>query len=317
MRVNRWLDESLPNYRMGHNLSMLRFLLIASALLASLPTFAWNAGGHRLSAAIAWQEMSLPTRAAVSALLARHPAFPEWAAQSNGEDPAYIAFLEASTWPDDIRRDPRFVDNAQATPLVPLNGLTDTTRHRHWHYIDLDARGIASGDGELDRRLAQLIELLSNPRATENDKAYALPWLIHLIGDIHQPLHVGSRHDEGGNRYVINDPFNPRLPESNLHRWWDDRPAPPWLRGKYIERAVARLLARYPEATVQGNVALWKEESWRLAHTRAYPDGPTISAEFRDAADSIAGRRIVEAGRRLGRLLEILFGAVPRETASE
>ena len=65
-------------------------------------------------------------------------------------------------------------------------------------------------------------------------QADALPWLLHLVADIHQPLHVGLDGDEGGNKVEIENPFNKRLPFTNVHTYWDDLPGPPWLRGKRL-----------------------------------------------------------------------------------
>jgi len=283
---------------------MLRSIFLFILLIVPLPSAAWNAAGHRLTAAIAWLHLSPPARAQVTHLLSLHPAHADWCLRSRIDDLAYNAFLEASTWPDDIRRDPDFDSDPKA-------------RHLNWHYVDIDARGIASGDGELDRRLEQLIHQLSDPRISESAKATVLPWVIHLVGDLHQPLHVGSRNDAGGNGFAITDPFNRRFPDSNLHRWWDDLPGWPGLRGRALERAAKRLLARNPEISSQSDIARWKRESWELAQRHAYPSSPTITAEFRTHARGIADRRLAEAGRRLGVLLDTLFGQVSRETASK
>lgn len=291
------------------------FIFVLLLSLFSLPACAWNAAGHRIVALIAWQQLTPATRAVITALLAQHPDYRRWIAHTSSESTAQQAFLEASTWPDDIRNDPRFDDDGQM-PAPP--GFPDSNRRRQWHYVDLaDTTGAATTYGELDRQLDRLALQLADPGASRSAKAYALPWLIHLLGDIHQPLHVGRHQDSGGNQHEIEDPDNPRLPSSNLHRWWDDRPGPPWLRGKYLERSVARLLQRYPEPPLQGNIALWRQESWQLTRTRAYPPSPRISAEFQQQAQAISERRLVEAGWRLGRWLNQLLPTVPRETSSE
>ena len=129
----------------------------------------------------------------------------------------------------------------------------------------------------------------------------ALPWLLHLVGDIHQPLHVGRHGDEGGNAVEIENPFNKRLPFSSLHLYWDDLPGPPWLRGKRLEDNARRLLERYP-APEQGNVARWREESHRLLDS-AYPTEPgsllpIVSEAFHRASRDTANRRIVDADRK-------------------
>lgn len=276
---------------------------------------AWNAAGHRLTASIAWQQLSAPSRDLVAAALARHPDYPRWEEKARSAEAADI-FAEASTWPDDIRHDPRFYNEDREPPTPPLPGLSDTARHKRWHYVDLGDDGKVR-EGEIDRQIERLSQLLRSTRKNE-EITYALPWLLHLVADIHQPLHVGRDGDEGGNRVEIENPFNKRLPFSSLHTYWDDLPGPPWLRGKRLEKNVARLIDNFP-APAQGNVRQWKEESHRLL-TDAYPlaNGsllPMITEEFHQQARETANRRILEAGYRLGRLLDSIFTQrVSRET---
>lgn len=296
-------------------LSVLFFFSLA------LPAYAWNAAGHRLVAVIAWQQLTPPTREATSTALALHPDHERWIEKARSRE-GIALFAEASTWPDDIRNDPRFYDEDREPVTPALPGLLETARHKRWHYVDLDATGKVR-DGELDRqieRLSQLLQAKGSSSGTRRSEqiAYALPWLLHLVADIHQPLHVGQHGDEGGNKVEIENPFNKRLPFSSLHLYWDDLPGPPWLRGQRLEKNASRLLDSYPKP-VQGNVALWRDESHQLL-AAAYPKAsgsllPIISEDFQDNARQIANRRIVEAGYRLGHLLESIFRErVSRET---
>lgn len=296
---------------------MKRRLAFAVLTLFTSSAFAWNAAGHRLVAAIAWRQMSAAAQQAVAGLLHQHPDYPKWVAKT-GDAPEYAAFLEASTWPDDIRGDPRFYDERTDVPTPPRPGLADTARHKAWHYVDLKADG-STRAGELDRQLERLIRSLRAAATPTPDKVLALPWLIHLVGDIHQPLHVGSRDDEGGNRFEIENPYNVRLPFTNLHTWWDDLPGPPWLRGARLEKAAEALLAAHPRPLRQGSVTAWRDESWKMGRDLAYPRAvgsllPTITADFRAQSRAIAEQRVTTAGYRLGRLLEDIFGRVSRET---
>lgn len=299
-----------------HNAAMKRCLTALVLVLAASSALAWNAAGHRLVAAVAWRQMSPVAQAAAADLLARHPDYRKWTAKA-GDAPAYAAFLQASTWADDIRKDPRFHDERFEAPTPPLPGLTDTARHKDWHYVDQGPDGKVHG--ELDGQIERLILVLRAPATPAAAKAYALPWLIHLVGDIHQPLHVGSRDDEGGNDFEIEDPFNPRRPFTSLHAWWDDLPGPPWLRGARLEKAADALLAAHPKSPPQGGVAIWRDESRRIGRDQAYPTAagsllPMVTAEFRAQSRAIAERRLAAAGYRLGRLLDDLLGRVSRET---
>jgi hypothetical protein len=294
---------------------MRRFLIVLSFSLIPAMAHAWNAAGHRLVAVIAWQQLSPASQKFITEALAHHPDFQRWAEKARSGSGLDI-FAEASTWSDDIRHDPRFHDPGRepATPALP--GFPDTARHKDWHYVDLDRNGKVQ-DGELDRQIDELSHLLRASRQSAQI-AYALPWLLHLVADIHQPLHVGRHGDEGGNAVEIENPFNKRLPFAKLHTYWDDLPGPPWLRGKRLEQNASRLLETFPKPE-QGNTALWRDESHRLL-AFAYPkaDGsllPTISEEFNQQAHEIANRRLAEAGYRLGRLLESIFTLrVSRET---
>jgi len=294
---------------------MRRFLLVLCFALTPTLAEAWNAAGHRLVAVIAWQQLSPPSREFIDSLLARHPDHPAWIEKARASAGVEI-FAEASTWPDDIRNDPRFHDGGREPATPPLPGLADTDRHKRWHYVDLDGVG-KTRDGELDRQIERLSQVLRTTRDPAQ-LAYALPWLLHLVADIHQPLHVGRHGDEGGNAVEIENPFNKRLPFSKLHTYWDDLPGPPWLRGKRLEKNVARLLADFPPPS-QGNVGTWRDESHRLLAI-AYPEAdgsllPMVTEEFQRSARNTANRRIVDAGYRLGHLLErIINSRVSRET---
>lgn len=294
---------------------MHRFLFALLFFLPAPPALAWNAAGHRLVAVIAWQQLSPASREAVTTALAGHPDHARWAERARSEDGADI-FAEAATWPDDIRNDPRFYDEERETPTPPLPGLPDTARHKRWHYVDLDANGQVR-DGELDRQIVQLTKMLRSG-GKKAQISNSLPWLIHLVADLHQPLHAGRHGDEGGNQVAIENPFNPRLTFTNLHTYWDDLPGPPWLRGQRLEKIAARLIEDSPAPT-QGDVRQWRDESHRLLG-EAYPTAsgsllPIVDEDFRRRSREIANRRLVDAGYRLGRLLESIFSLrVSRET---
>jgi hypothetical protein len=296
----------------------------AALTLLPLPAGAWNAAGHRLSALIAWQQLDQSTREEVSRLLERHPDHERWTARAKGLAPELAAFLEASTWPDDIKGDKRFYDanKDEATKLLP--GFPDMARHRHWHYIDRPLGHTPKQhetDGELERRLDLLANTVGNRNAGDQQRAYALPWLIHLVADAHQPLHTASRYDaegrgdEGGNLLIIKHPFHPRLSSMSLHTYWDDLPGPPWLRGRYLERSAAALIAAHPAPPHAGEAKRWIDESWQIAHDGAYPQGdestPTLTADFHAEAQAVARTRVTDAGYRLAALLQKLLGQKP------
>ena len=293
---------------------MLRAIVLL-LLIAASPAWAWNSASHRLIAYIAWQQLSPSTQSSVSTLLLAHPDYGRWTERRNSTQDA---FIQASDWPDDIRQDSRFYDEFTDTATPPIDGWADSARHRYWHYTDLQVDGSPrQGKGRIGTELPRLLALLANPRVARAHKVYALPWVIHLLGDIHQPLHVGSRHDKGGNDFEIEDPADERRPIKTIHRWWDELPAPTGMNGKKLEKTAQQLLALYPRPPPQGDPQRWLQESFEIARSHAYPPGRTITPVFRTEARIIANRRVVEAGYRLGRLLQAIFGGVSRGTGSE
>lgn len=284
---------------------MILFFFLYSA---STPTFAWNAAGHRLVAIIAWRQFGPLTRAASLELLRQHPDFERWQRRAKSND-GDLLLAEAATWADDIRNDPRFYDGTSEAPTPPLPGQADTEKHKSWHYMDLDAKGNVKG-GEIEVQIERLTSLL---RCTSRNgqQPEILPWLAHLVADIHQPLHVGRQGDDGGNAVEIENPYNPRQTFTNLHTFWDDLPGAPWLRGKRLREQADLLLAQH-EAPRPGKVRDWRNESHALLN-QAYPSEsgsllPLVTAGFRDTALGITQQRLVAAGYRLGKLLEQALG---------
>ena len=278
-------------------------LLLALAFCLMTPlSHAWNAAGHRLSAIIAWQQLSPAIQERLSQILSNHPDHTRWVEKAKSAQEMFI-FAEASTWPDDIRNDARFHNEGESKPAIP--GLPNNARHKNWHYVDLKTDGTVK-EGLLDQKIGDLNKVLRST-APADQISYALPWLLHLVADIHQPLHVGQHGDEGGNQFEIENPFNRRLPFSSLHTYWDDLPGPPWLRGKKLQQKAAWLTERYA-APSQANVRVWRDESHRLL-AKTYPKAeggllPLVTEDFHRQAQEIANQRIVDAGYRLGRLLE-------------
>jgi hypothetical protein len=165
------------------------FLVIAgvAAACCSGPALAWGKTGHRVVAAIADTQLSGLARAHVREIL------------GPGE-----SLDEAATWPDDMRSDPSAFWQKTATP---------------WHYVTVD--GItydhAPPEGDALQALDHFTKVLEDPAASLADKQLALRFVVHLVGDLHQPLHVGKCCDRGGNDVKVTWFGKP----TNLHAVWD------------------------------------------------------------------------------------------------
>lgn len=250
-------------------------LLCAIALLA--PTaIAWNDTGHRMIAFLAYSHLTPKAKARVAAILRAHPDFA--AILSRGMSTATYdvdrnAFVTAATWPDLIRNDKRFT-NEPKTP--PLPGFPEMGRHTAWHFINTPIPSeFSSLPIEPENAVSQLPRLVGTLRKSGPvgvNEAYALPWILHLVGDLHQPLHTVARftstkgrpeHDRGGNSCFVSG-------ASNLHSLWDG------LLGRTdTEGGVARLAAsledQHPQpAKVDRNPKTWVREGITAAMEQVY-----------------------------------------------
>jgi S1/P1 Nuclease len=164
-------------------------LFAAAAVLAALipsPALAWGKTGHRVVAAIADTQLSGLARAHVKEIL------------------GVESLDEAATWPDEMRSDPS-----------PFWQRTATS----WHYVTLN--GIvydhAPPEGDALEALKRFSATLKDPSASLADKQLALRFIVHLVADLHQPLHAGQCCDKGGNEVKVKW-FGKDM---NLHAVWD------------------------------------------------------------------------------------------------
>lgn len=115
------------------------------------------------------------------------------------------SLARAANWPDEIKSEP------------------ETYSHTYnWHYTEWpennEQHDHEHNGGKLIPAIDDNLKVLKNPKSTQSEKAFALRFVVHLIGDIHQPLHVGNGLDQGGNACkVVFQGIN-----SNLHRVWDE-----------------------------------------------------------------------------------------------
>ena len=318
------LTSKLRFRRLGQVASGIAVLFLAA------PASAWNATGHRAIAAIAYARLTPAARAKVDEFLKNHPDYGMFltGAPADPEGRARAAFLAAAVWPDMIKGDPRFYDDlrkdAQPTPLLP--GFPDMARHMNWHYYDVpySADGTPPKEAGVPNALSEIRRLMretgdSSLRATPagaTQLSYDLPWIEHIIGDLHQPLHCVSRFlrsqpngDAGGNFVFVS-------PGENLHAFWDD------LAGAdssdvYIMRYASEAVAAHPAAgDLEQNPQVWINEGFEIAKTDVYAFGLDtgsreapirLSERYQESAKIIAQARIALAGYRLAAVLNALL----------
>ena len=263
--------------------------LMISALALALATpaaQAWSRQGHQLVGELAERQLSPAALAEVQALLEGEP------------DPSLAG---VSTWADEIR--------AEKTALGELS--------RRWHYVNIPgkdcdyapARDCPDGEcviGAINAQFAVLADA-SKPR---EERAQALKFLVHFVGDAHQPMHAGHPHDRGGNNHQLNyrGKGAPDGEGTNLHGVWDY-----WIlqsAGLDNDAYAARLEALPPlppdPAAGLGNAAqAWTLESCRLIQSASiYPPRRRIGDAYLDRHRPLAEQRVRLAADRLAGLLE-------------
>lgn len=298
------------------------FLLTASLLLPP-SALAWNAAGHMTVARIAYAKLTPSTRARVDALLRQHPDFPRLSAglAHNNPDFNLIIFLRAAKWPDDIKSDPRFFEDG-ATPTPTLAGFPGMERHREFHFIDtpFSTDNTTTAQPPTPNAMTELPRFISeigDSSVAPNLQAYDLAWLIHLTGDVHQPLHATTRFtskhgapkgDGGGNAFKI---IVPGSSIDNLHSFWDDLLGTD-ISVPSIKTRAASIMNQFPphnpaDTTPQD----WVDESFQAAQQTVYtigPDGrnsprPRVTNAYRNAARRLANERAALAGYRLAAVI--------------
>jgi hypothetical protein len=296
-----------------------------SALAAALPVAAWSDAGHRAVAAIAWEHLSPEARRQAVELLLAAPAdsgirelLP---ARGAPDERRRQLFLAAATWPDRIKRTGSPHD------------------HSGWHYTNLFWR--EGKDGEpvpvpelrpapqnVVERIGALSRGLADRGAPPAQRALDLAWLLHLVGDVHHPLHTAARvtarpgeerGDRGGNAFELHR--ERRGDERwNLHLYWDrilDLARPrrtgesrvEWIDRLASEAARAEGVEDFELHSM--NPRTWASEGTHLAQTEVYRGVERLhepSAEYRQRALHHSRTAIARAGYRLADLLEKCLG---------
>lgn len=299
-------------------------------LLVPVPATAWDDVGHRVVAAIAWERMSPAAREAAVELLRAAPADSGIAElepdRASPEERRRELFLAAATWPDLAR---------------------GTSYHRGgWHYVNhfwrFDDRGrpvpveeLRPAPQNVVERLGALEGSLADRGAPKAQRGLDLAWVLHLVGDVHQPLHTSARvtdrrderrGDKGGNTFLLHRRgwFDDR--RWNLHAYWDNildlaRPRQTFEGdAAFVERMVGEVMGQAaagdPTALGHGlkpgDYEAWAREGVVLAQDVVYLHGlerlEKPPQQYLDVAHGVAVERMARAGARLADLLERTLG---------
>ncbi len=263
------------------------FGLAAIVLLATVPGLAWNRAVHMATGSIAYDRLRSIAPASVAhatAILKVHPQYESvWKPQLAGmnvQDQDRYLFMLAARWPDDIRGNKEF-------------------DHPAWHYIDFPYKppgqpgSVAAPQPPAENLMTafQRNTAVLRGNAPDIEKAIALCWIFHLLGDSHQPLHAVSlfstrfpEGDRGGNLFFIRpDPANPRT--QNLHAYWDNI----LLSDEHYEAARelgTNFETKYPPGSPHvfsdAQFQRWIKDSFNLAMTVVYRKGNLRPGPDRD-----------------------------------
>ena len=291
--------------------------ILALAFLASMGTHpgarAWGDEGHKIVALIALARLTPAAKTQIDAMLAT-------------DTDALTApdFASRATWADKWRDSDRSGDKARLHAT------------QQWHFVNiaLDGGDIASACGKSPRlpkntpasqgpakacvvtKINQFAAELRHDQTDPAERLLALKFLLHLVGDLHQPLHASDHHDGGGNGQAVL--YGKISRADNLHSYWD--------------RQLVRKLGRDPEAVAQalnasisatqaqqwstGSTAAWAQQSAALAKAVAYDfsgltqvddlqggQAPYLDASYEGRALTVVREQLAKAGVRLAGLL--------------
>jgi hypothetical protein len=323
-------------------------VLLCLGLLLGSVAHAWDATGHRLSAYVVWEILAPERRAELLALLESHPRYqqdfveqmPLTVLVGSDEEKLRWTLGQAAVWPDVAR------------------GLSEEERIRYdrptWHYIDgawlrgegvqgnvyvgVDPqpdivgapRGRTTDERDIDNVVLALeynTDLLNDASQPPAARAIALCWVLHLAGDIHQPLHSGAlvsttlfqSGDRGGNGIPTRN--------GNLHSEWDEA-----LRNQAFEDTLRRMVVTAQQADLRSlslNPTQWLQESRVLLRDFVYPDeikaavlrserlktrmeGIVIDSDYQSRMQAISEDRVTLAAMRM---IMVLGGPAERPFA--
>lgn len=261
--------------------------IVSFSLFVSLVTsmaLAWGQKGHDAIAAIAERHLTPAAQAAVDSLL-------------EGRSLVYWA---------------NWLDNASHTREYAYS--------KTWHYKNVD-KGVryeeapANPAGDAVTAIKGQMETLRDGMAPFEKSQTALKMLIHIVGDMHQPLHMGHATDLGANRITVD--FFGR--EAKLHAVWDSRILESGHNWSYTEWAdqLDRLTAAEAEAVAGGSLDDWAKETLAVASVvyDAFPEGKRISYNEVAEWEPVIEQQLLRGGLRLARVLNSLFDPALRSTA--
>jgi nuclease S1 len=258
------------------------FLLVLFLLPLALPAQAWAPEGHEIIAKIAADNLTPSAHLRISQLL-------------GGDAPALMV-LNAD-WADEIR--------------------TDRPQTVAWHFVNIeigskgyDSRRDCPHDDCVVAEIDHDVAVLKDGKAPHAARLEALLFLIHFVGDVHQPLHAADRHDKGGNSLIVYIDHH----RGNLHSVWDQDVVAALGRDPLPVAAgiEAQFSAAQKMAMMRGTPADWANESFEIAARDIYANlrsrrSVRLPRDYAQWQSAIVRLQLERAGLRLAMLLNGIF----------
>ena len=264
-------------------------LLAIAVFLAPSRCWGWGREGHQIVAAVAEDHLDETTKVMIQSLIGNNHLY------------------SVATWADDIRKE-RY----------------DTAP---WHYVDIPLGSTydPARDCELPRscvvvKISDFVRVLKDKGKSREERAEALKFVVHFVGDIHQPLHA-VKEAAGGNGVHVMFLGSSRCGryECNLHGVWDsDLIEHTGLsREEYAHREEGLIAAEKLDVQAGGTPEQWADESLKLAQAAWVPDGADLDEHYYEQQIKVVDKQMALAGLRLAKLLNDTIGKMtPKDFAA-
>ena len=282
-------------------------LAAAAAAMASPPSRAWGDSGHKVVALVASHYLDAPVRRKIDAILAT---------DATGLTPS-TSLADEATWADRYRESDRQTTKAVYELTmnwhfvnIAIDGSVDLESACFDHPPQLPKASEGPARSCIVDRIGAFAAELADPNTDADEQRIALQFLLHLIGDLHQPLHASNDDDLGGNTKTV---AATGVAAGSLHRYWDT---------VLVERlnrrpeTIARTLVRTMtpaqiRSWSQGDATSWAMQSFEIAKLYTYGDLPerrddgtyALADDYTKHSTNLVARQLARAGVRLARVL--------------
>lgn len=262
--------------------------LLIALLLICQPALAWNRKGHATVAALAEANLTPAAQAQVKVLLKDD-------LDAEEKPSGRTTLAEIASWADEVR---------EAT-------LPDVYKvaHTRGNPVCSNTAGACKNGNCVDQRIRQFVGVLKNPQASARERNQALKFVVHLVGDLHMPLHSGNNADGAGSFPASLEGKEPK-PEITLHKLWDGALLDAALKGYSIKTRLTGSEKLSDDAIDQ-----WMQEARQIARQHAYDPLPgfacnipfkqpvVLDKAYQQQSVPVIRLQIERAGLRLAQLL--------------